>query len=192
MGIDPVTHKPLSEEEASQPPKPQHSKKKTLKKPQERKNGETQEHQERESVRLLINHPDKERDLDQMGIGQNAGICVDEVPLMNPDEILAMPPGCINSNSCGLSSSSSSSSSCASSGDGTSKFPEEMEFLDDFKWLLSDGDIDKNKNAVDTMNFLWDNDLGDSLDFLLNDDFVGSECPKTVLDTWAPLGSHLL
>ncbi|CAA7051599.1 unnamed protein product [Microthlaspi erraticum] len=199
MGIDPLTHKPLSEQEGSQ--------------------------QARETKKSLVPHDDKNTKQDQEDqqskdnqephqLGQDLektsspifsdGFSIDEVPLLNPNEIFMDISSShhhtnddnaninISNSTTSPSASSSSTSSCLSSvlpSDEFSKFLDEMEILD-LKWLSSDdssGDTMNFKdNTVDTTN-LWDiNDLS-SLDLLMNDHndgFVGNGngCSRMVLD----------
>lgn len=193
MGIDPLTHKPLSEHEALQ--QAQGSKKSFG--PHDDKNPkQDQEDQQTKG--------EQEQDLEKNNTSVSSdGFCIDEVPLLNPHEILIDISSShhhhsnddnVNINTSKFtspSSSSSSTSSCISAvvpGDEFSKFFDEMEILD-LKWL-SWGDNNskdgKFNNTVDTIN-LWDiNDLG-SLDMFMNDHddgFVGNGngCSRMVLD----------
>ncbi|XP_009589696.1 transcription factor MYB20 [Nicotiana tomentosiformis] len=77
----------------------------------------------------------------------NNGFCTDEVPLIEPHEIL------VPSKSTPSTSSSSSSSS-------SSYIIEELKFLPSF----DDWPMENN------MGFGWENDFSSTLDFLLNDD----------------------
>lgn len=201
MGIDPWTHKPLSEQEASQ--QAQGSKQSLV--PHDEKN--PKQDQEDQQTKEKQEQLQLEHDLDKnKTLIPSDGFCIDEVPLLNPHEILMDISSAhhqtnddnvnINiSNFTSPSSSSSSTSSCISSllpGDEFSKFLDEMEILD-LKWLSSDdspgeniGKDGKFNNNVDMMN-LWDiNDLS-SLDLFMNnhdDDFVGNGdgCSRMVLD----------
>ncbi|CAL9230542.1 unnamed protein product [Arabidopsis halleri] len=194
MGIDPLTHKPLSEHEASQ--QAQGSKKSFG--PHDDKNPkQDQEDQQTKG--------EQEQDLEKNNTSVSSdGFCIDEVPLLSPHEILIDISSShhhhsnddnVNINTSKFtspSSSSSSTSSCISAvvpGDEFSKFFDEMEILD-LKWLSSGDNNSKDgkfNNTADTMN-LWDiNDLS-SLDMFMNDHdddgFVGNGngCSRMVLD----------
>ncbi|CAA0403042.1 unnamed protein product [Arabidopsis thaliana] len=199
MGIDPLTHKPLSEQEASQQAQ---GRKKSLV-PHDDKNPKQDQQTKDEQEQHQLEQALEKNNTSVSG----DGFCIDEVPLLNPHEILIDISSSHHHHSnddnvnistskfTSPSSSSSSTSSCISSvvpGDEFSKFFDEMEILD-LKWLSSDDssgdDISKDgkfNNTVDTMN-LWDiNDLS-SLDMFMNDHddgFVGNGngCTRMVLD----------
>lgn len=207
MGIDPLTHKPLSEEEASQ--QAQGSKKNLVLHHDDKNTIEDQQTKYKQDQHQLGQYLDKNYN-NTKSISSDHGFCIDEVPLLSPHEILMDISSSADhnhhhinddhnantNNSTSPSSSSSTSSSCISSvlpGDEFSKFLDEMETLD-LKWLASDDSLgdnisykdDKFNNNVDTMN-LWDiNDLS-SLDLFINDvddGFVGNGngCSGIVLD----------
>lgn len=210
MGIDPLTHKPLSEEEASSQ-QAQGSKKSLVPHDDDKNLIEDQQTKDNQEQHQLGQDLDKNYNNTIISISRDDGFCIDEVPLLNPHEILMDLSSSANQhhsnddhngniniiNSTSPSSSSSSStSSCISSvlpGDEFSKFLDEMETLD-LKWLSSDDSSgnninykdDKFNNNVDTVN-LWDiNDLS-SLDLFMNDHddgFVGNGngCSRMVLD----------
>lgn len=206
MGIDPLTHKPLSEQEASQVQA--QGSKKSLVSHDDKNPKQDQEDQQTKEIQDQ-HHLDQDLEKNNTSVSTD-GFCIDEVPLLNPHEILIDISSShhhhhhhtnddnVNSNTSKYtspSSSSSSTSSCMSSvvpGDEFSKFFDEMEILD-LKWLSSDDSSGDNiskdgkfNNTVDTMN-LWDiNDLS-SLDMFLNDHddgFVGNVngCSRMVLD----------
>ncbi|ESQ41651.1 hypothetical protein EUTSA_v10014086mg [Eutrema salsugineum] len=207
MGIDPLTHKPLSEQEGSE--QAQGSKKSLV--PHDDKNRK-QDHEDQQTKDKQEQHQlEQVLDKNKISISIDDGFCIDEVPLLNPQEIFMDASSAhhhknddnanINiSNSTSPSSSSSSTSSCISSlpGDEFSKFLDEMEIID-LKWLSSNDSSEDNinykdgkyNNNADTMN-LWDiNDLS-SLDLIMNDhddSFVGngSGCSRMVFDqdSWA-------
>uniref|UniRef100_A0A1J3JB73 Protein ODORANT1 n=1 Tax=Noccaea caerulescens TaxID=107243 RepID=A0A1J3JB73_NOCCA len=198
MGIDPLTHKPLSEQEVSQ--QAQETKKSLV--PHDDKN--TKQDQEDQQTKDKQEPHELGQDLEKKSSSNfSDGFCIDEVPLLNPHEIFMDISSShhhsnddnakINLSNSTTSPSSSSTSSCLSSvlpSDEFSKFMDEMEILD-LKWLSSDdssGDTlnFKDNNNVDTTN-LWDiNDLS-SLDLFMNDHndgFVGNGngCSRMVLD----------
>lgn len=208
MGIDPLTHKPLSEQEASQ--QAQGSKKSLEPHANDKNPKQDQEDQENKDNQDQ-HHTEQDLEKNNTSASSN-GFCVDEVPLLSPHEILIDVSSSyqhhhtnddnVNINTSKFtspSSSSSSTSSCISSsvvpGDEFSKFFDEMENLD-LKWLSSDDSSGENiisldgkfTNTVDTMN-LWDdiNDLS-SLDMFMNDhdhDGIvgnGNGCSRMVLD----------
>ncbi|CDY49650.1 BnaC09g41280D [Brassica napus] len=184
MGIDPMTHKPLPEQDVPHDDK---------NKKQDQEDKQTKEKQEHHQLGIDLDKSNKT-------ISTDDGFCIDEVPLLDPHEILldisfaqhhtSDENAHINiSNS--TSPSSSSTSSCISSvpGEEFSKFLDEMETID-LKWLSSDhssGDNiiykdDKFHNNVDTMN-LWDINYLSSLELFMNDHddgFVGSGCSRMV------------
>ncbi|CAH2072596.1 unnamed protein product [Thlaspi arvense] len=198
MGIDPLTHKPLAEQDQGS--------KKSLVPHDEKKAKQDQEDQqakdEQEQHQL-----GKDLDKNMTSISIDDGFCIDEVPLLNPHEILMDISSAhhhtnddnanINiSNSTTPSSSSSSTSSYISSLPGDhefSKFLDEMETID-LEWLSSDDSLEANinykdgklNNNVDSMN-LWEiNDLI-SLELFMNDHDNGvvgngSGCSRMVLD----------
>ncbi|CAN6848102.1 hypothetical protein YC2023_014203 [Brassica napus] len=202
MGIDPMTHKPLSEQEGAQ--QQAQGTKKSLVSRDEKKRNQGQEDQQTRKEEDQQHQLGKHLDKNNTPISTDDGFCIDDIPLLNPHEIFVdissahhhTSDGNANiniSNSTSPSSSSSPTSSCISSlpGDEFSKFLDEMEIVD-LKWLSSDdssgGDINykdgKFNNNVDTMN-LWDiNDLS-SLELFMNDhddSVVGSGCSRMVLD----------
>ncbi|CAH8317107.1 unnamed protein product [Eruca vesicaria subsp. sativa] len=204
MGIDPLTHKPLSEQEGSQ--QVQGSKKSLV--PRDEKNiKQDQEDQQTTTAQEQQHQLGKDLDKNNTLISTDDGFCIDEVPLLNPHEIFVDFSSAhhhtsddnadINiSNSTSPSLYSSPTSSCISSvpGDEFSKLLDETKIVD-LNWLSSDSSGDtinyndgKFNNNVDTMN-LWDiNDLS-SLELFMNDhdeNLVGSGCSKTVFnqDSW--------
>ncbi|XP_031252825.1 transcription factor MYB20-like [Pistacia vera] len=163
MGIDPLTHKPLAtttdqqqpqkpqmeiQQEVQEQPQPQecllteildiedHQNKEPEKSPQSsnREGNRLEEEHKFETVDNIMNN--------------NSSFCTDDVPLIEPHEIIV--PNCVPS------TSSSSSSSNYSSSDHSSNFLEEWQFPADFEW--------PNIN-ID----LWDDDFS-SWDLLINDD----------------------
>nr|QKI31121.1 R2R3-MYB superfamily transcription factor MYB43-1 [Brassica rapa]QKI31122.1 R2R3-MYB superfamily transcription factor MYB43-1 [Brassica rapa] len=187
MGIDPMTHKPLSEQDGAQ--QQAQGRKKSLVSRDEKNTNQGQEDQQQTRKEEDQQHQlGKDLEKNNTPISTDDGFCIDDIPLLSPHEIFVDISSAhhhtsddnanINiSNSTSPSSSSSSISSCISSlpGDEFSKFLDEMEIVD-LKWLSSDdssgGNINYNdgkfNNNVDTMS-LWDiNDLS-SLELFMND-----------------------
>lgn len=140
MGIDPLTHKPLP------PPPPP---------PEPTQEQENQNSSETETV-VTIQDDEKqsmsEAEAPSMEVINN-GFCTDEVPLMEPHEILVSE----SSVPC------SSSSTCTSSNTNINNLLEDLEFLPTFDWL--------NGDACTTNNMgFWDmHDDFNYLDLLNND-----------------------
>ncbi|KAL4377478.1 hypothetical protein GQ457_02G006160 [Hibiscus cannabinus] len=136
MGIDPLTHKPLSTAEEHHPRQEQ----KKLQAADKTNEPETA------SLKSTTAKPKVEDTVEMTvnDIGIN-GFCTDEVPLIEPHEILV--PNCAPS----TSSSSPSSSSCHSS-----VFLEELQQFPDFEWP---------SNGLS----LWDDDFS-IWDFVMNDE----------------------
>ncbi|GLT57647.1 hypothetical protein SLA2020_306040 [Shorea laevis] len=168
MGIDPQTHKPLSTIEQSQQQQEQKQQCSMTKAEEEDKSKEPETSLQSTNI-TEAKDEDKSLPFDTMEI-MNNGFCVDEVPLIEPHELLVP-------NSAPSSTSSSSSSSNSSD---SSKFLEDIQ-LPDFEW--SGG--------------LWDEDFS-NWDFLIRDDssqetnvvdhtFSLSQCSRMVLgnhDSW--------
>ena len=198
MGIDPVTHKPLSnateqtqnqpkqqlhqpleEEQQNQPPlqvdfdlKLEHEKTYQNKEPENPETSfESSTITEAKEEDTIIMTPL----IDTIELMNNDGFCTDEVPIIEPDEILVP---------CAPSSSSISTSSSSSSSSSSNNFLEDLQLLD-FEWscnyndngniINNNIDDDNNNNSVD----LWDDDFISSLSLLINDDDGDS---KQVLD----------
>ncbi|KAJ0232626.1 MYB transcription factor [Hirschfeldia incana] len=202
MGIDPMTHKPLSEQESSQ--QQAHGIKKSLV-PRDGNTNQDQEDQQTKQEEEQQYQLGKDLDKKNTPISTDDGFCMDEVPLLNPNEIFVdisfahhhTSDDNANINISNSISPSSSTSSCISSvpGDEFSMFLDEMENVD-LKWLSSDDSSGDNinyndgkfNNNVDTVN-LWDiNDLS-SLELFMNDhddSLAGSGCSRMVLnqDSW--------
>ncbi|GMI69019.1 myb domain protein 20 [Hibiscus trionum] len=145
MGIDPLTHKPLStaEEHHIHPQQPQQQADKT-------KELET----ETPSLKSTITKPKVEKPTEQMmvnDIDDTNGFCTDEVPLIEPHEIL------VHNSAPSTSSSSPSSSSCHSS-----LFLEELQHFPGFEWP---SDHYSASNGLS----LWDDDFN-IWDFVMNDE----------------------
>ena len=178
MGIDPLTHKPLSTTESPPPPQIEQQE---VQQVEEEETEQSQRNQSNEteaslqSSALTETKPEDNNLItttfdDTMGQTNN-GFCIEEVPIIEPHEML-VPGGTSTS-----SSSSSSSSSSLSYGSNNNNIVEDYLELPDF-------DIG-----------LWDEDFS-SLDLLINDisdsdtkfdeaatiDPLCSQCPNMVLD----------
>lgn len=187
MGIDPLTHKPLTTTDQQQPQKPQMEiQQEVQKQPQPQECLVTEildtDHQNKEpetSPQSSItegNKLEEERKFETMDMdnimNNNSSFCTDDVPLIEPHEIIV--PNCVPS------TSSSSCSSNYSLSDHSSNFLEEWQLPADFEW--------PNINIG-----LWDDDFS-SWDLLINDDvdrkaatFVDpnsslTQCPRMVFD----------
>lgn len=152
MGIDPLTHKPLPNANDIQN-QPQQKQQK-LQNDQEKQ----QQQEEEQSCTAAdgtfeidqINEESKEEDkveFETMDHDQLLnGFCIDEVPLLEPHEILV--PNCADP-----SSSSTSSSSCSNS---SSNFLEDLQYLLDFEGPNCDySNIIISNGSMG----LWDDDL---------------------------------
>lgn len=190
MGIDPLTHKPLSTIDDQQPQvkinqqeqDPSMTKAESVidqnnKEPETSLQSSITEINKEEdkvtsmtSSTLLFDHIDATT----MEI-MNNNFCTDDVPLIEPHEILVP---------CSTSTTPSSSCSYSSENSFNNKFLEEWQFQD-FEWAdASDnyGSINNNINMS-----LWDDHLS-NWDLLINDDddFAASatfsQCPRMDLD----------
>lgn len=149
MGIDPLTHKPLP----PPPPPPEPT--------QDQENQNSSEMDQNIDTDTSIDTVTVQEDVNQsiseapsMEVLINNGFCTDEVPLIEPHEIL------VSESSVPCSSSSTSTSSNTN----INKLLEDLEFLPTFDWL--------NGDACTTNNMgFWD--LHDDLNImdLLNNDF---------------------
>ena len=172
LGIDPVTHKPLSNNTTDQ---------NQIKPEQPPLQEQEQDHHETSIiVEPEIKEAEKPEAEDQfmtplfesMDTIMMNGFCTDEVPILEPDEILAPCAGDASTSSIATTTSSSSSSS--SSSDSYSNNPS-SKFLEDL--LLSDSEWsnDNNNNYYSSMALWDDDDFISSLDMLLNDDYYDSD-----------------
>ncbi|KAE8685933.1 Transcription repressor MYB4 [Hibiscus syriacus] len=121
MGIDPLTHKPLSTAEEHHRPQQQDQKK---------QDDKTMEPETSSSLNSTMSKPKEEEDHPMVKDVDINGFCTDEVPLMEPHETLV--PNCAPS----TSSSSPSSSSCHSS-----MFLEELQQFPGFECPFDDFNI---------------------------------------------------
>uniref|UniRef100_A0A2C9WML4 Uncharacterized protein n=1 Tax=Manihot esculenta TaxID=3983 RepID=A0A2C9WML4_MANES len=145
LGIDPLTHKPLPATET--PPQEQQQAMAELQQNKETKTSAesriTEEETLEEDKRMTSTFETIEP--------TNNSFCVDEVPLIEPHEML-VPCTAASSSSTTTTSSSSSSSH----GSNNNLFLEGFQFAD-FEWP---------DNAIDD---LWGDDLSSSWDLLIND-----------------------
>ncbi|XVE78632.1 hypothetical protein DITRI_Ditri13aG0161800 [Diplodiscus trichospermus] len=164
MGIDPLTHKPLSstEQQLKQPQQQQQQEqKKHVPKSAAMSQEDITKEPETSLQSTITEAKEEEKSMTSPLIDPAAmmmmmnnnidGFCTDEVPLIEPHEILVP--------NCAPSTSSSSSSSCDSS-----KLLEELHFPD-FEWP---SDCNTSNNNDNNMR-LWDDDFS-SWDLLINDD----------------------
>ena len=184
MGIDPVTHKPLSnttEQTQTKPQEEQHQQQQSFPVDQDPKlESEKDQNKEPEKPEASFESSTitevKEEDqimtplfdsMDPMN-----GFCTDEVPIIEPDEILApCDPSTSSTSTSSSSSSSYSNSSC--------KFIEDL-LLSDFEWPQNNynennvNNSSNNNNNISINNnssmTLWDDDFISSWDLLINDD----------------------
>ncbi|XP_044468803.1 transcription factor MYB20-like [Mangifera indica] len=148
MGIDPLTHKPLTITDQQQPQKNQleiHQEFKKQTQPQECLVNKEPEKPPQSSITEgnKLEEGDKFETMDVME--NNSSFCTDDVPLIEPHEIVVP------------STSSSSCSSNHSSSDHSSNFLDEWQLPADFQWL--------NRNIS-----LWDDDFSSCWDLLINDE----------------------
>ncbi|XP_022769989.1 protein ODORANT1-like [Durio zibethinus] len=160
MGIDPLTHKPLSTTEQQQQQQQQEQKKQIPKPAVKSQVDKTKEPET--SIQSTITEAKEEdkimtsRLFDPMEMMNNIdGFCTDEVPLIEPHEILVPSAP---------STTSSSSSSCDSS-----KFLEELQFPD-FEWPsdYNTSSCNNSNNISNNLSF-WDDYFG-GWDLIINDD----------------------
>ncbi|KAI9100343.1 hypothetical protein K1719_024561 [Acacia pycnantha] len=200
MGIDPVTHKPLSDQQQTQnnpsskinqvqiQQQNQQQPVTTSLKLDQKGEPEKVETSYESSSTLTESKEDNKVETPTFDDIMNS-FCTDEVPLIEPDEIL-MPSG--------PTPSSSSSSSSSSSYSNSSNFLEDLE-LPEFEWACNYSDDNSNNN--NSIMGLWDgdDDLMSGWDLLLNDDddvadrkmedfdSALKQYPRTVIDqeSWA-------
>ncbi|CAK7339018.1 unnamed protein product [Dovyalis caffra] len=188
MGIDPLTHKPLSTIETPPPPEQEVQLQNNIQEPEKQAGqqscspnviSELDQNKEPEtSLQSSITREEENNmasTFDSMELIN--GFCIDEVPLIEPHEIL-VPSG--PSSASTSTSTSSSSSSSSSSSYGSNNILDEL-LLPDFEWPINNVDIG-----------LWDDDLS-SWDLLITDvdsdrkqattfDPSLNQCPRMVLD----------
>ncbi|GMI73935.1 hypothetical protein HRI_001062800 [Hibiscus trionum] len=141
MGIDPLTHKPLS----TIPSEPQQQKidKSPKELPETSLNSTITEAKEEEK-NMTITCPLLNQTMETTTTNNINGFCTDEVPLIEPHEILVPS----------TNSAPSSTSSCYSS-----KLLEELQFPD-FEWLIDRNTSSDDNNSNNNNNFgLWDDEL---------------------------------
>lgn len=167
MGIDPLTHKPLSTTEPqTQQQQKQVSKadvesqvvEKNTKEPETslQSSTTTAEAKEEDNKSMTLFDP---MDMMMMNNNIDGNFCTDEVPLIEPHEIL------VPNNYYAPSTSTSSSSSSSSSSDSSKAFLEELHFSD-FEWPSTDCNTNNN-NILSLWN---DDDFSSTWDLLINND----------------------
>ncbi|WCJ25203.1 myb domain protein 43 [Euphorbia peplus] len=136
MGIDPLTHKPLPNHDQTSPPVPE--------------SPSTTPPEIHENIQTCTSSNRTKLEAEDVEI-MNNGFCIDEVPIMEPHEILVSS----SSPSKPSSSSSYSSSSSSFSQESNNNILEELQ-LSDFDWIV--------ENDME----LW-GDVMSSWDLLIND-----------------------
>jgi myb proto-oncogene protein len=193
MGIDPLTHKPLVLTNATNQTQNQPIEEQELHQPIEK------EQQNQQPLTIDINDTKIESKIVDMEKQETSiesstiievkekddititplfdtmelmdGFCIDEVPMIEPNEII-------------MSNSSSSTSSSSSSNNSTTF----LEDLFDFEWSNNNN---KEENNTNNMAF-WDDDFISSLNLLINDDDydVNNGERKQEFDAHAPLSNY--
>ena len=186
MGIDPVTHKPLSnkteqtqaqpdEQQTHQPLQEQQEEpipveKDTKFEPEKEQNKEP-EKPESSIESLTITEEAKEEDQIMTPLFDSWELmnefCTDEVPIIESNEIL-VPSAPSSTSPTTTTTTSSSTSTSASSNSNSSNFLEDL-LLPDFEWSddYNDTNFDNNNNSSMA---LWDDDFIRSWNLLINDD----------------------
>lgn len=198
MGIDPLTHKSISS--VNEKPEPEKKEQEQEQSSETRNTSEIDQSKETETSfqsSSIAESKEEEKSMKSsfetittiMEVTNN-GFCTDEVPLVEPHEIVVP--------------SSSTSSSSSSSSNSSSNFLEDLE-LPDFEWP-SDHYNNSNSNNSNNNNInnmcLWDEDFN-VWDLLINDDHIDggdrkqsvhddlslNQCQRMVLDqeSWALL-----
>ncbi|XP_054799270.1 transcription factor MYB20-like [Prosopis cineraria] len=195
MGIDPVTHKPLVSDQVQNPPsqinqiqiQQQRPLAASLKIDRNRELKKADTSYESSSTLTESKEEDKIETPPCDDIMMNS-FCTDEVPLIEPDEILML-------------SDPTPSSSSSSSSSNSSNFLGNLD-LSEFEWACNyidyNNNIDMKSNDSSNSMELWDDDFMSSLDFLLNDnedvdrkitdfDSALKQCPSRATDqeSWA-------
>ncbi|KAG2406363.1 Transcription factor [Vigna angularis] len=191
MGIDPVTHKSLSITTEQSQAQPDQQPNQPLQEPQDQQqaiqveedpkfepeNGQNKEPEKAETSFDVSTITEEAKEEDQIMIPLFESIMnelfTDEVPIIEPSEILV--PSATST-----SPTTTSSSTSSSSYSNSPNFFEDLQ-LPDFDWSddYNDTKIDNNNSSV----ALWDDDLIRSWNMLINDDGDGDR--KQVFDTSA-------
>jgi len=189
MGIDPVTHKSLSiTTEQTQPDQQPHQPLQEEEEQQHQQQAiqvekdpkfepESEQKKEPETSFELSTITEEAKEEDQMmtslfdSMELMNEFCTDEVPIIEPSEILV--PSATST-----SPTTTSSSTSSSSYSNSPNFFEDLQ-LPDFDWSddYNDTKIDNNNSSMG----LWDDDLIRSWNLLINDDADGDR--KQVFDT---------
>ncbi|PKI68382.1 hypothetical protein CRG98_011179, partial [Punica granatum] len=140
MGIDPVTHKPITS------PDPTDDQTKEQNQPNEQFAPASSSMSPNKSLVSAITEETKEDRVDRTTLSTSNKICTDDIPLIDPSEILVQP----------RSSSSASSTSSSSSSDS---------ILQDLDFPSMDWSCDNNVNLISLLedDFKWE-------DLLIDDD----------------------
>ncbi|XP_058744761.1 transcription factor MYB20-like [Vicia villosa] len=161
MGIDPITHKPLISSTINQT---QNQAKQQVHQPIEEKQQnqqpltidiDTKIEKQETSIESSSNIEKKEKGETTITPLFNTmelidGFCIEEVPMIEPNEIIV---------------SNSSSSTSSSSTSNSTNFLEDLQ-LPDFEWSYNDNKEENNSNNL----AFWDDDFISTLNFLINDD----------------------
>ncbi|RDX78070.1 Protein ODORANT1, partial [Mucuna pruriens] len=186
MGIDPVTHKSLSntteqiQVQPDQPLQEQHEQQSIQVEHDPKFEPENEQNKEPETSieSSSITEEAKEEDQIMTPLFDSMNeFCTDEVPIIEPNEILVPSAP---STSPTTTTSSSSTSTSSSSYSNSSDFLEDL-LLPDFDW--SDNNIDNNNCSM----ALWDDDFIRSWNLLINDDHDDGDT-KQVFD--APINQY--
>jgi len=191
MGIDPVTHKLLSnatieqtQTQSEQQPQQQSSSPIEMEHNVEFENDKNKEQQKPEtSFESSTITEAKEQDQIMTPLFDSTmelmnELFTEEVPIIIPNEILVP---CVPS-----SSSTTTCTSTSSSNSNSSNFLEDL-LLPDFDWS-NDNNIENNSDNNNNINMtLWDDDFIRSWDFVINDDDDGDMNSRVVMDSesWA-------
>ncbi|KAH7533782.1 transcription factor MYB20 [Ziziphus jujuba] len=207
MGIDPLTHKPIAT--VNEKPEPEKKEQEQEQSSETRNTSEIDQSKETETSfqsSSITEAREEEKSMTSSFEPTTTtlevldGFCTDEVPLIEPHEIVVP---CAPSSST-TSTSSSSSSSFSSSNSSSNNFLEDLE-LPDFEWPSdynnnnSNNNTNNNNNNINNM-CLWDEDFN-IWDLLINDDHIDggdrkqsghddlplNQCQRMVLDqeSWA-------
>ncbi|XP_057971550.1 transcription factor MYB20 [Malania oleifera] len=168
MGIDPVTHKPLPSSTTAADTAPTHQ----PQHPQEQQQEQSETETSVQSSNYMNTDQNREAGAETtlvetqfdhcpsvLVMEDTNGFCTDEVPLIEPHEILVP---------CDPPSSSSTSSSSSSSTSGTSTFMEDLQFAALMNEWPSDYNT-KNNSSSSNIDFWDDDDFNSALELLIND-----------------------
>lgn len=195
MGIDPLTHKPLSTIETPPSPPPQQEVQVQEINIQEIEQQAVQQScstsivseldQNKEPETSLQSTVTQEEEINNMAASaydtmeQTDGFCIDEVPLIEPHEIL-VPCGLSPSSTSIPTSSSSSSTSSSSSSYGSNNILEDL-LLPDFEWPINNVDIGLWGDYLNSWDVLISDVVGDRKQTTMFDPPL-NQCSRMILD----------